>query len=138
MIDAYYELLTAADEQVWARAVDAWMAWEDAHMSLGTKSVVAEYDPMWRQVFVTLVVHYWKHAAFLPPSALLDGMPVLQGMPAVLIQGKLDVSGPAAVAWNLHKVWPGSHFVLIDDEGHGGPKMVQAMVDAIADFAGHI
>lgn len=137
LIDAYYELLTASDERVRARAAEAWMAWEDAHVSLGAKPLPAERDPMWRQVFATLVVHYWKHTAFLPPSALLDGMRVLQGIPAVLIQGKLDVSGPAAVAWNLHKVWPGSRFVLVDDEGHGGPKMVQAMMDAIADFAGH-
>ncbi|MEV6101514.1 prolyl aminopeptidase [Nocardia sp. NPDC051981] len=138
LVDAYYELLTAADEQVRTRAVDAWVAWEDAHMSLGTKPALAERDPDWRRVFATLVVHYWKHAAFLPPSALLDGMPALRGIPAVLIQGKLDVSGPAAVAWNLHKAWPGSQFVLIDDEGHGGPKMVQAMVNTIADFAGNI
>ncbi|MFB8003554.1 prolyl aminopeptidase [Nocardia sp. NPDC056000] len=137
LVDAYYELLTAPDEQVRARAVRAWMAWEDAHVSLGAKSVPAERDPMWCQVFATLVVHYWKHAAFLPPSALLDGVRLLQGIPAVLIQGKLDVSGPSAMAWNLHKSWPGSRFVLIDDEGHGGPKMVQAMMDTIADFAGH-
>lgn len=76
----------------------------------------------------------WKHAAFLPEGALLEGMRQLAGIPGVLIHGKLDVSGPAATAWQLHKRWPTSTFVLVDDEGHGGPKMVQAMVDAVGQF----
>ncbi|WP_324193785.1 prolyl aminopeptidase [Nocardia otitidiscaviarum] len=135
LVDAYYDLLTDTDEQVRTRAVDSWMAWEDAHVSLGAKPAADEQDPVWRRVFATLVVHYWKHAAFLPPSALWDGLPALHHIPAVLIQGKLDVSGPAATAWELHKAWPGSRFVLIDDEGHGGPAMIQAMMRAIAAFA---
>lgn len=49
-----------------------------------------------------------------------------------LIQGKLDVSGPAVGTRELHKAWPGSQFVLVDDKGHGGPKMNQAMMAAIA------
>jgi proline iminopeptidase len=60
-------------------------------------------------------------------------MPVLQGIPGVLVEGKLDVSGPAGVAWELHKAWPGSRFVLVDDEGHGGPKMSQAMMAALVE-----
>ncbi|MGW2664261.1 hypothetical protein ACWCW7_25135 [Nocardia tengchongensis] len=44
------------------------------------------------------------------------------------------MSGPAAAAWDLHKAWAGSRFVLIEDEGHGGPKMVQEMIAAIAEF----
>ncbi|WP_458689946.1 alpha/beta fold hydrolase [Nocardia tengchongensis] len=134
LVDDYYEMLTGPDDRIRAWAVDAWMAWEDAHVSLGQTHSAGEHDPLWRQTFVVLTAHYWKHAAFLPASALRDGMSALTGIPAVLIQGKLDVSGPAAVAWNLHKAWPGSRFVLIEDEGHGGPKMVQAMVQAIAEF----
>ncbi|MEV0466441.1 prolyl aminopeptidase [Nocardia tengchongensis] len=134
LVDAYYEMLTGPDEQTRARAVDAWAAWEDAHVSLGQTPSAGHHDPLWQRTFVVLTVHYWKHAAFLGASELRDRMSALTGIPAVLIQGKLDVSGPAAVAWDLHKAWPGSRFVLIEDEGHGGPKMVQEMIEAIAEF----
>jgi proline iminopeptidase len=40
------------------------------------------------------------------------------------------------MAWQLHKRWSTSQFILIDDEGHGGPKMIEAMVDAVAQFLG--
>ena len=135
LVDAYYDLLTDPDESVRTRGAQAWMAWEHAHVSLGAPGFGVDRDPTWEQTFATLVVHYWKHAAFLAPTTLIDGMTALQGIPAVLIQGKLDVSGPAGVAWNVHKHWPASRFVLIDDEGHGGPKMSEAMVRAIAGFA---
>ncbi|TCO60822.1 proline iminopeptidase [Actinocrispum wychmicini] len=135
LVDAYYDLLTSADPQVRIQAAAAWMAWEDAHVSMGSPYIRKEYDPEWRQVFATLVVHYWKNAGFLSPTALRDGMPTLHGIPGVLIQGKLDVSSPAGVAWDLHKAWPGSQFVLVDDEGHGGPKMIQAMTAAFTELA---
>jgi proline iminopeptidase len=54
--------------------------------------------------------------------------------PGVLIQGKLDVSSPAAMAWQLHQHWPAGRFVLINDEGHGGPRMVHAMIDTVTQF----
>jgi proline iminopeptidase len=85
-------------------------------------------------VFATLVTHYWGHAAFLPEGALLKGMTRLREIPGVLIQGKLDVSSPAAMAWQLHQHWPAGRFVLINDEGHGGPRMVHAMIDTVTQF----
>jgi proline iminopeptidase len=137
LVDAYYDLVTDPDPKVRERAALAWDHWENAHISLNPHQQPSPLstDPIRRQVFFTLVAHYWKHAAFLPEGALLEGMNRLRGIPGVLIQGKLDVSGPAATAWQLHKLWPASTFVLIDDEGHGGPKMVQTMVDAVAQFA---
>lgn len=65
----------------------------------------------------------------------LEGMPRIEHIPGVLIHGRLDVSSPAAVPWELHQRWPASRFVLIDDEGHGGPRIVQALLDAIELFA---
>lgn len=135
LVDAYHDLLTDPDEQVRTRAIEDWMAWEQAHISLGTKYPPRERDPRQCEIFVRLVVHYWRHGAFLSPTGLRDGIPALHGIPAVLVQGELDVSGPAAVAWDLHKSWPGSRFVLVEDEGHGGPKMTEAVCAALAEFA---
>jgi pimeloyl-ACP methyl ester carboxylesterase len=91
-------------------------------------------DPARQLLFATLVTHYWSHAAFLPDGALLEGLPRIAHIPSVLIHGRLDVSSPAAVPWELHQRWPASRFVLIDEEGHGGPRMLQELIDAIEAF----
>jgi proline iminopeptidase len=135
VVEAYYHQLTDSDPQVRAEAAEAWDCWEHAHISLGRpKRARLPVDMDRRQVFATLVTHYWTHAAFLPDDTLIDGMGRLGDIPGVLIQGKLDVSGPAGVAWDLHKRWPNSRFILIDDEGHGGQQMTQQMIAAVAEF----
>jgi proline iminopeptidase len=57
-------------------------------------------------------------------------------IPATLIHGLYDVSGPLDTAWDLHKVWPASELILIDDAGHFGGSMGErftAAIDAMAD-----
>ncbi|MDQ1717013.1 MAG: proline iminopeptidase, partial [Pseudonocardiales bacterium] len=61
-------------------------------------------------------------------------MPRLAGIPAALIHGRYDVSGPPDVAWQLHKVWPGSHLVLLDDAGHGGGSFPNEITAALNSF----
>lgn len=134
LVDAYHEQLIDPDATIREQAAIAWDLWENAHISLGPHQTPRSVEPVRRQVFATLVTHYWKHAGFLPDGALIAGMPVLQGIPGVLVQGKLDVSGPAGTAWELHKLWPDSRFVLIDDEGHGGLQMIEAVVAATDQF----
>ena len=133
VIDAYYERLTSSDPEERDAAAVAWCAWEDVHVSLDPRARPnPQYaDPVFRQVFATLVVHYWKHAAFIEDGALLAGMSRLAGIPGVLVHGRLDVSSPLSIAWDLHRAWPGSELLVID-EGHGGAAMVDALVDAIA------
>ena len=43
----------------------------------------------------------------------------LAGIPAVLITGRLDISGPPDIAWELAQRWPGAELVIVDDAGHG-------------------
>ena len=59
-----------------------------------------------------------------PP--ILDRMDRLHGISGTLIHGRLDVSGPAIVAWRLHHAWPGSELIIHEDEGHGGEAMVES------------
>ncbi|HEY3260274.1 MAG TPA: alpha/beta hydrolase [Pseudonocardiaceae bacterium] len=52
-------------------------------------------------------------------------------IPAVLVHGRYDVSGPLDTALDLHRAWPASRVVVLDDAGHGGTGMTQALVDAL-------
>lgn len=136
IIDAYYERITDSDPTIRDAAAIAWCAWEDTHISLDPRAVHNQMydDSRFRAVFATLVIHYWKHAAFLRDGELLAKMDRLVGIPGVLIHGRLDVSSPLATAWTIHRAWRGSE-LLVFGEGHGGPTMISALVDAIARFA---
>ena len=88
--------------------------------------------------FARIVTHYWSHAAFLEEGQLLRDAHRLQGIPGVLIHGRLDISGPPDVGWQLHRIWPDAELVLVDEAGHGGghPTTLQAILDATKRFAG--
>jgi proline iminopeptidase len=81
------------------------------------------------------VTHYWSHGCFLADGQVLAAMPRLAGIPAILIHGRYDVSGPADVAWELHRVWPGSELILLDDAGHGGGSFGPQLTAGLDRFA---
>lgn len=139
LVDAYHRLLTDGDPAVRTQAAIDWDAWENVHVSLDPRWAPVPgrgEDPVWRATFATLVTHYWKHAAFLPgDTPLLDGMARIGHIPGILIHGRYDVSCAAVTAVRLHERWPASRLVIVDDEGHGGPRMSTVMREALADFA---
>jgi proline iminopeptidase len=137
VVDAYYRRLTDGSPQVRAEAALAWCEWEDVHVSLDPR---AQPDPRYRdaafrELFATLVTHYWSHAAFAEGKGLIEGASALAAIPGILVHGRLDVSSPLDTAWRLNQAWPGSQLVVIDDEGHGGDRMIDKVVAAIARFA---
>ncbi len=56
----------------------------------------------------------------------------LAGIPGVLVHGRHDVSGPAETAWRLAQAWPEADLSVVEEEGHGGPLEVRAVVYAVA------
>jgi proline iminopeptidase len=132
LVEAYARLMTDPDPAVRDDASHAWADWEDHHISIGTGGV--RRDPRWddhdrRHVIATLVTHYWANDAFLDPP-ILARMTLLRGITATLIHGRHDVSGPAIVPWRLHRAWPGSELIIVEEDGHGGDAMVHAWCSA--------
>ncbi|WP_193104328.1 alpha/beta fold hydrolase [Brachybacterium sp. FME24] len=150
LVEAYRRLVAAEDPQLVESAVEAWMTWEDEHIRIGTggteiaaaPTTLTEAERTQRRTMVRLVTHYWAHDGFVadwaapwgadPGSGLLGGMERLAGIPGVLIHGRRDVSGPVLTAWELHRAWPGSELILLEEEGHGGPRMVEQWRAAVA------
>lgn len=132
----YARLLADLDPAVRARAALAWCVWEDTHMSLapGWSPVLQQSEPSFRLRFARMVTHYWGHGCFLEPGQVVRDVGRLAGIPAVLVHGRLDVSGPLGTAWRLHRAWPGSELVVLEDAGHGGGAMTAAMVEALQRF----
>lgn len=128
--------MTDPDPDVRSAAALAWCIWEDTHVSLDPSFVpwLSRADPQFRELFALNVAHSWAHDAFLGEQGIRDGLHKIAHLPAVLIHGRLDVSGPLVTAWELHKAWPGSRLVVIEDEGHGGKQLTAAKGSAYADL----
>jgi len=92
---------------------------------------------VFRLVFARLVTHYWRHAAWLADGALLRDVGKLAGIPGVLVHGRLDISSPPDIAWELARAWPDAELVLVDDAAHGAgePGLAAVLLDALARFA---
>jgi proline iminopeptidase len=138
LVEAYSRLLHHPDPAVREQAARNWCDWEDAHVSTrpGQPPNPRYEDPAFRLCFARLVTHYWRHAAWLEEGALLRDIERLAGIPAVLVHGRLDLSSPLDVPWDLARSWPASKLVVIDGAGHsGGPGMTDALVAATDRFA---
>ncbi|MEV4598391.1 prolyl aminopeptidase [Amycolatopsis sp. NPDC049253] len=134
---AYSRLLHDPDPEVRAEAARAWCEWEDTHMSLAPDAApfLSVADPAFQLAFARIVTHYWSHGCFLDDGQLLRDIERLHGIPAVLIHGRYDVSGPLSTALELHRAWPGSELVVLEDTGHGGGSMTAAIIAATDRFA---
>ncbi|HEY2062382.1 prolyl aminopeptidase [Amycolatopsis sp. NBC_01480] len=139
LLAAYSRLLVSPDEQVRLRAARAWCTWEDAviaHESKGSPGQYSARDGADLVAFVRICAHYFGHAGWVEPGAILRDVHRLHGIPAVFVHGRLDLSVPMKPAWDLVQAWPGAELVVIDDSGHtGSPDMGEAVRAAVARFA---
>ena len=134
---AYARVLAGDDPEVRQAAAQRWCAWEDTHVSLAPDwQPSPRYDdPAFRMTFARLVTHYWGHGCFLADGEVLAQMARLDSIPAVLIHGRHDISGPLDTAWRLHRRWPGSRLVVLEDAGHGGGDFPGQLTAALDGFS---
>ncbi|WP_406044756.1 prolyl aminopeptidase [Micromonospora sp. NBC_00898] len=134
---AYARLLADPDADVRDRAARDWCDWEDVHVSLagGYRPSPRFADPVFRMGFARLVTHYFANRGFMPDGSLLRDAGKLAGIPGVLVQGRLDVSGPPDIAWQLTRAWPDARLEIVETGGHGtGHGMTETVVAALDEF----
>ncbi|MFF4592186.1 prolyl aminopeptidase [Amycolatopsis sp. NPDC001319] len=138
LLSAYSRLLASPDRAVQLRAARDWCAWEDAVIAHETNGKPGQYSAGPEDQLITLArmcAHYYGHHAWLEAGEILANVHRLHDIPAVFIQGRLDLSVPLRAAWNLTQAWPSAELVVIDDSGHtGSPAMGEAVLKAIAGF----
>ena len=121
---AYSRLLEHSDQDVRERAARQWCEWEDTHVATyGGHHHDSRYDDaVFRMAFARIVTHYWSNAAFLEEGQLLRDAHRLADIPGVLITGRLDMSAPPDIAYELADAWPAAELVIIADAGHGAAQ----------------
>ena len=139
LVAGYDRLLHDPEPAVREKAARDWCRWEEAHVAVhpDSRRNTRYEDPRFRMAFARIVTHYWRHAAWLENGSLLRDVGRLAGIPAVLIHGRIDLSSPIDIPWQLGQRWPGSQLVIVDNAGHGTaePGVAAAVVAATDRFA---
>jgi len=138
LVAAYYRLLNEQpDVASRERAAADWCAWEDAAMSLedGWTPHPRYTDPAFRMTFARIVTHYFHHRAWLADGQLLRDAHRLDGIPGVLVHGRLDLGSPSDVPYLLAQAWPGAELQFVGAGHAGGKDMFTCIIDATNRFA---
>lgn len=136
IVAAYRDRLEHPDPSVHQAAADAWHDWEALSVSAGPDASPPPRwsDPRYRLARARICAHFFHHRAWLAAGQLLLGAPRLHGIPAILVQGRLDLAAPMRTAWELSRAWPGSELVVVPGAGHASsdPGMEAAIHAAVA------
>ncbi len=140
MISAYYRRLTSKDKSVRAEAAKAWSIWEGttSRLQVDAATVARFGQDRFADAFARIEAHYFVHGGwFRTDTQLLDDVPRIAHLPAVIVQGRYDVICPATSAWELHKRWPRSELVMVPDAGHSMKEagIRTALLEATDRFA---
>ena len=138
LVAAYHYLLHEhPDPEIREQAARDWCDWEDAVLSLeeGWTPNPRYADPAFRVAFARIVTHYFHHAAWLDDGELLKNAELLAGIPAALIHGRFDISGPPDVPWLLAEAWPEANLHLVRTGHIGGDEMIARVIEATDQFA---
>ena len=136
LLTAYSRLMEDPDPGIRMRSANAWMAWEDAVISMESSGSPGQYGKRpddAKVAFVRICSHYFAHDGFLEDGVLLRDAGKLAGIPGILIQGRDDLGGPVITAWELARAWPSAELVVVEDSGHTGSAAMEQALDAAAD-----
>jgi len=138
VVEAYAMRLFDPDPEVRRAAAEAWCRWESSTPAWPPTDELDDRfrDPTFALAFARIVTHYVRHHAWLEDGVLLRDAGTLAGIPGVLVKGRWDVQSPLGYTWALHRAWPGSELVVIEDAGHdaGNDGIVNAIVRATDRF----
>jgi proline iminopeptidase len=141
VVSAYARRLAGDDAADRTQAALDWDEWENVHISLDPLRTPdrRHVDPVQRETFATLVTHYWANDGFLTGGNEIHGrLDKIGAIPAVLIHGRRDISGPVITPWRLHQQWPASQLIIVESEGHGGPESMEQLRRAVDTWAGPV
>ena len=139
LVQAYQRRLMGPDAQVRQAAAKAWSIWEARTSYLLPKAeVVAHYgEDAYSLAFSRIECHYFVNRGFFrSDNQLLEDVPRIRHIPAVIVQGRYDMPCPMESAWALHKAWPEAELKIIQDAGHSAyePGTTSALVEATDKF----
>jgi proline iminopeptidase len=133
LLTCYETLLNSADRAQARRAAADWNAYESAIMSIGDNALpvsgVADDAALAR---ARVQIHYLARGCFLRDGELLDNLPRIAHLPAILLHGRQDFVCPPVTAWELARRWPRARLSFVEQARHAAshPALERALVAA--------
>ncbi|HWP08572.1 MAG TPA: prolyl aminopeptidase [Polyangiaceae bacterium] len=140
LVHAYHRRLTSENAVVRQEAARAWSVWEasTAHLHQDRDYIASCAGNDFSLAFARIECHYFVNHGFLArDNQLIEDVPRIRHVPAVIVQGRYDVICPVQSAWELAKAWPEADLRIVPDAGHSAfePGIVHELVTATARFA---
>jgi proline iminopeptidase len=140
LVKAYYDRLTAADEEVRLGAAKEWSLWEGSVATLlPNEALLADFeDPAKAVPFARICAKYFLEDFYLEEAQLLRDAGRIAHIPTIMVQGRHDICTPPGAAWALKKAMPHAELWFVNDAGHSAsePGIVDGLVRATDKFAG--
>ncbi|MFA4993965.1 MAG: prolyl aminopeptidase [Bdellovibrionales bacterium] len=139
IMKSYRKRLASKKRATRIEAARAWSDWEGDAMCLIPKGeyTIDKSRDKFALAFAAIENHYFLNAGFMKEGALIKGAKKLKNIPGIIIQGRYDAVCPATTAWELHKNWPSSQWVMVEVAAHvyNDPGILDATVRATDSFA---
>jgi proline iminopeptidase len=139
LVAAYYKRLTSDDVAIRQEAAKAWSIWEASTSKLIPDTGLVERfgEGSFADAFARIECHYFINGGFFEnPNQLIDNVDTIRHIPTVIVQGRYDVVCPMVSAWELHRAWPESELIIVEDAGHSATEVgiTSALVEACDRF----
>ena len=120
LLIAYYWRLNDPDPNVHMPAARTWSTYEGRCSTLlPNPSLVSHYASDNTALGLARIeAHYFVHNIFLPDNSLLENVPKIRHIPAVIVQGRYDAVCPIISADDLHNAWPEAEYIVVPGAGH--------------------
>jgi proline iminopeptidase len=138
-LEGYAKLLDHPDRTVKLSAARLWCAFEAtlANLIPDPARIAAADDERIAYAMARIEVHYFRNNRYEPEDQLLGRIGRICHLPSTIVQGRYDLLCPPITATQLHRAWPGSRLVIIDDAGHSATEagIRSALVSAMDEIA---
>jgi len=133
-MSAYCRRLIDSDPTIFlpaARALKSFSA-STVHVRPNAAKVAEAELPEVSVPMSRIFAHYTLNRFFLEDNQLLLNLNRILHLPCSIVQGRFDVTTPAAGAWALHKAWSGSSIRIVSEGSHDelDPPLARAVLEA--------
>lgn len=134
ILAAYLRRLQDSDPAVRKEATQRMLEYElscDSLLPHRKKGILPEDEAQFAMMPL-MEAHYMTNNRPIPDTKFMDNVPRIAHLPAVIVHGRYDLLCPFQTAYTLHKNWPGSELVVIEDAGHSAsePGIRAALIEA--------
>ena len=138
-LEGYAQLLEHPNYAVRLAAARRWCIFEAtlANLIPDPARIAGANEEQVAYAMARIEVHYFRNNRYQPEDQLLRRMDRICHLPATIVQGRYDLLCPPTTAIQLHRAWPGSRLIIVDDAGHSAtePGIRSALVTVMDEIA---